>query len=124
MTTLRSVGIAVGSAAMLVAGSLVTAAPASAAFDCTGVSDHQDLTAQTNSIRSGQPVRSGLYEECSVRVTGPTGASLDCYQVNGRGNVWWFVRTNAGPIGWVIEGDLGSSPARVGKCQGSVQPVP
>jgi hypothetical protein len=121
---LRSVGVAVGSAAMLIAASLVAAAPASAAIDCTGESAHQDLTGQTNSIRSNQPVRSGLYEECSVRTTGPTGASLDCYQVNGRGNVWWFVRTNAGPQGWVFEDNLGSPPARVGRCAGTVQPVP
>ncbi|MFI5490971.1 hypothetical protein [Actinoplanes sp. NPDC051859] len=119
----RSVGVAVGSAAMVLAGSLVAATPASAAIDCTGESAHQTMTSQANSIRANQPVRSGLYEECSVRFNGSTSATLECFQVNARGNVWWFVRTPKGQ-GWVYESNLGFPPSRFGRCAGAVQPAP
>ena len=123
-TRLRSIGIAVGSVVTLVATSLMAAAPASAAaLDCTGESAHQFLTNQANSIRSNQPVRSGLYEECSVRFFGPAAATLECFQYNARGNVWWFVQTGKGK-GWVYENNLGSPPSRVGRCAGTVQSPP
>jgi len=121
---MRSIGIVVAGAATLVASSLMAVTPASAAApDCTGESAHQVLTNQANSIRANQPVHSGLYEECSVRFNGPTSATLECFQYNKRGNVWWFVNTGKGK-GWVYENNLGSPPSRVGRCAGTVQPAP
>lgn len=126
----RSICIAVAGVTTLVATSMVTAAPLGAAapatvlLDCTGESAHQAQRVQSNNIRSNQPVRSGLYEECTVRFNGPAAASLECYHVNARGNVWWFANTNKGQ-GWVYEPNLSSPPNRTNaRCEGTVQPAP
>ncbi|MEV8372950.1 hypothetical protein AB0P21_09450 [Kribbella sp. NPDC056861] len=106
------------SALLVSAGVAVTlavpgTANAAALEDCTGSTNHQDLSAGYNSLNSGAAIRSGPKVACSVRGTGPSAVALHCWAVNEANHVWWFVNISGKATkGWVYEPNMYYTVAR------------
>jgi hypothetical protein len=81
--------------------------------DCTGSTNHQDLSSGFNSLNSGAAIRSGPKATCSVRGTGPAAVLLHCWAVNEANHVWWFVNISGQATkGWVYEPNMYYSVAK------------
>ncbi|WBQ03319.1 hypothetical protein [Kribbella sp. CA-293567] len=84
-----------------------TTATAATLADCTGSTNHQNLSSGFNSLNSGAPIRSGPNASCSVRGTGPAGVALHCWAKNEANNIWWFVNISGQATqGWVHEPNM------------------
>lgn len=90
-----------------------SAAPTTAAVDCTGDYNHADFSPDFRGIASGKVVRSGPYQICTDRFSGYIASvNLHCWYYNDEGNYWWFLTTSDGRKGWTYEPNLtGTTPS-------------